>query len=111
MNLSAQIAKHFREIHFGGNWTCSNLKDNMANVTWQQAITPVQNLKICRTLESLTNTPTYYYLHNYLRYKEDDLTSACPGCGNNWGLQSQLHERYDFKCDQCRLVSTLSSCS
>ena len=36
-----QIAKHFREIHFGENWTSSNLKDNLDKVTWQQATTQV----------------------------------------------------------------------
>lgn len=41
MNLIAQIAKHFREVHFGGNWTCSNLKDSLTDVTWQQATAQV----------------------------------------------------------------------
>jgi len=41
MNVSAQIAKHFREVHFGGNWTWSNLKDNLKDVTWQQATAKV----------------------------------------------------------------------
>ena len=36
MNLPFQIAKHFREVYFGGNWTSSNLKDNLADVDWQQ---------------------------------------------------------------------------
>lgn len=57
MNLTAQIAKHFREVHFGGNWTCSNLKDNMANVDWHQAITPVQNLN---TIAALVYHVNYY---------------------------------------------------
>lgn len=57
MNLTAQIAKHFREVHFGGNWTCSNLKDNMADVTWQEAITPVQNLN---TIAALVYHVNYY---------------------------------------------------
>ncbi len=35
MDLTAQIAKHFMAIHFGGNWTSSNLKENLADVTWQ----------------------------------------------------------------------------
>jgi hypothetical protein len=41
MNLSKQIAKHFRDVYFGGNWTVSSLKDNLADVTWQQATTQV----------------------------------------------------------------------
>ena len=57
MNLSKQLAKHFREIHFGGNWTCSNLKDQLADVTWQQAITPVHSFN---TIATLTYHVTYY---------------------------------------------------
>ncbi len=50
MNLTGQIAKHFREIHFGGNWTSSNLKDNLADVTWQQATTQVYSLNTIAAL-------------------------------------------------------------
>ncbi|MCE3259755.1 MAG: hypothetical protein K0S12_1396 [Bacteroidetes bacterium] len=50
MNTSAQIAKHFREVYFGGNWTCSNVKDNLANITWQQATTKVQSFNTIATL-------------------------------------------------------------
>ncbi len=41
MNIPAQIAKNLREVHFGGNWTAVNLKDQLADVTWEQATTPV----------------------------------------------------------------------
>ncbi len=50
MNLTAQIAKHFREVHFGGNWTASNLKDHLADVTWQQATTQVYSINPIATL-------------------------------------------------------------
>lgn len=50
MNVSAQLAKHFREVFFGGNWTCSNLKDNLADVTWQQATTQVHDINTIATL-------------------------------------------------------------
>ena len=50
MNLSAQIAKHFREVHFGGNWTSVNLKQTLEGVDWQQAITTVHNLNSIATL-------------------------------------------------------------
>ena len=39
MTSIKQIAKHFRDVHFGDNWTAVNLKDTIANVTWQQATT------------------------------------------------------------------------
>ena len=50
MNLTAQIAKHFREVCFGGNWTSSNLKDNLADVSWQQATTQVYSFNTIATL-------------------------------------------------------------
>jgi len=50
MNLTAQIAKHFREVHFGGNWTSSNLKEHLADVTWQQATTQVYSINPIATL-------------------------------------------------------------
>lgn len=57
MNINKQIAKHFREVFFGGNWTCSNLKDQLNEVTWQQAITKVYSLN---TIATLTNHIHYY---------------------------------------------------
>ncbi len=57
MNLPSQIAKNFREVYFGGNWTSSNLKDNLADVTWQQATTQVYNLN---TIAILVFHISYY---------------------------------------------------
>jgi uncharacterized damage-inducible protein DinB len=50
MSLNKQLAKHFRDIHFGGNWTCSNLRDNLADVTWQEATTKVYDFNTIATL-------------------------------------------------------------
>lgn len=50
MQLTAQIAKHFRDVHFGGNWTASNLKDQLAGVNWQQATTKVHSFNTIATL-------------------------------------------------------------
>ena len=44
MNLPSQIAKHFREVHFGGNWTSVNLKDSLEGITWRQANTKLDSL-------------------------------------------------------------------
>jgi hypothetical protein len=66
MNPSKQIAKHFRDLHYGGNWTCSNLKDNLANVTWQQAITQVHSFNTIATLVFHTN----YFVEAVLKVLE-----------------------------------------
>ena len=50
MNLTAQIAKHFRDVHFGGNWTSVNLKETLADVNWQQATTKIYSLNTIATL-------------------------------------------------------------
>ncbi|WP_375434357.1 hypothetical protein [uncultured Hymenobacter sp.] len=57
MNLSEQIAKQFREVYFGGNWTAVNLKESLANVTWQQATTKVHSFN---TIAALVYHTTYY---------------------------------------------------
>lgn len=49
-NLTTYLAKHLRDVHFGGNWTWVNLKDTLSDVTWQQATTPVKDLNTIATL-------------------------------------------------------------
>jgi uncharacterized damage-inducible protein DinB len=50
MNTSAQIAKLIRAVYFGGNWCDVNLKDSLADVTWQQAKTKVFSFNTIGTL-------------------------------------------------------------
>lgn len=66
MNLAEQIAKHFREIHFGGNWTSSNLKDNLETLTWQQATRQVYSFNTIVTLVYHMN----YYVSAVLKVLE-----------------------------------------
>ncbi len=57
MTLIKQIAKHFREVYFGGNWTSVNLEDTLSDVTWEEATTKVHNLN---TIVSLVFHINYY---------------------------------------------------
>lgn len=50
MNITKQIAKHFREVHFGGNWTVSCFKDQLADVNWQEATRKVNGLNTVAVL-------------------------------------------------------------
>lgn len=50
MNLPIEIANHLRQVYFGGNWTCVNLKDTLAGVTWEQATTKVYSFNAIATL-------------------------------------------------------------
>jgi len=38
MTTTSGIARHFREVHFGGNWTWANVRDNLQDVTWEEAL-------------------------------------------------------------------------
>lgn len=58
MTSVQQIARHFREVYFGGNWTAVNLKDVLGEVTWQQAITQVDHLNSIAAL--------VFHIHYYL---------------------------------------------
>jgi hypothetical protein len=57
MNLNRQIAKHLRDVHFGGNWTVSNMKEHVAGLTWQQATTKVHTFN---TIAALVYHTGYY---------------------------------------------------
>jgi hypothetical protein len=72
MNLSAQLAKHFREVYFGGNWTVSSLKEHLCDVTWQQATTEVHSLNTIATLVYHIN----YYVHETLKVLQGNALQA-----------------------------------
>lgn len=37
MSTLLAIARYFRRVHLGGNWTCVKLHDTMKGVNWQLA--------------------------------------------------------------------------
>lgn len=57
MNTPSQIAKHFRDVLFGGNWTSVNLKETLADISWQQATTKVYSFN---TIAILVYHMNYY---------------------------------------------------
>src|SRR5580704_4403758 len=57
MNLTSQIARQFRDVHFGGNWTTSNLKEHLADTNWQQATTKIYSFN---TIANLVFHMNYY---------------------------------------------------
>lgn len=50
MSIPKQIADQFRKVHFGGNWTGSCLKEQLTNLTWEQATTKVYSFNTIATL-------------------------------------------------------------
>lgn len=57
MSLNQQIAKHFTDVFFGGNWTTSNLRENLHDVTWEQATTKIHSF---HTIAELVYHINYY---------------------------------------------------
>lgn len=57
MTLSKQIAKNFRDVFFGGNWTAVNLKDTLQGVTRDQAVAKIYDLN---TIAMLVFHINYY---------------------------------------------------
>lgn len=78
MSLTTQIAKHIRDIHFGENWTSSNFKDNLADVTWQQATKQVYGFNTIAALVYHTN----YFVSAVLKVLHGDTLDA--------------HDKYSF---------------
>lgn len=81
MNVPAQIAKHLREIHFGKNWTWSNMKEHLSDVTWQQATQQVYSFN---TIAVLTYHVNYYVdvamkvLEGHPLEGKDEISFNCP---------------------------------
>lgn len=78
MPLPAHSAKHFRDVHFGGNWTVSSLKEVLQNVTWQQATTKIQSLNTIAALVFHIN----YFTEALIRVLENEPINA--------------HDKYSF---------------
>jgi uncharacterized damage-inducible protein DinB len=55
--VTQQIAKHLRDVHFGGNWTTVNLRDSVSKLSWQQATARVAAFN---TIATLVYHATYY---------------------------------------------------
>ena len=72
MKLTEQIAKHFREIHFGGNWTSVNLEESLADVNWQQATTKIYSFNTIAALVYHTN----YYVSAVLEVLQGEPLNA-----------------------------------
>lgn len=78
MSLILQIAKHFREVYFGKNWTWVNMKETLADVTWQQATEKVHSLNTIAALVFHTN----YFVSAVLKVLQGDPLDA--------------HDKYSF---------------
>ena len=56
--------------------------------------------EICAAMASKKGRPFYYYLMQNKTEKE-----LCPDCGGEWKLETASHEFYQFRCNNCFLLS------
>jgi hypothetical protein len=66
MKSSQQLAKHLRDVHFGGNWTVSNLKNQVSDISWKEATCKIDSLNTIATLVFHCN----YFIEVALRVLE-----------------------------------------
>ena len=66
------LAQHFRAAYFGGNWTERDLRGLLTNVSWQQAVTPAQDLNTIAVLVF----HIHYYTKAQLRVLEGGALAA-----------------------------------
>jgi len=66
-------------------------------------------INLCKRIQYVTKVPTYYYLYRVAGTSlESEQQRKCPSCGGEWRLEKPLFDIFDFKCDQCQLVSNIS---
>jgi|SRR5688572_7534473 len=78
MNTSTQLAMHIRQVHFGGNWTVSNLKDNLAGISREQAV---------QKIHSFNSIAALVFHINYFTRAANDVLQGKP---------LQAHDKYSF---------------
>ncbi len=68
-----------------------------------------QGRAVCIEIEKKTGKPAYYYLHRYNGISEKtERQRKCPSCKSDWLLKKPLHKIFDFRCNQCRLLSNIA---
>jgi hypothetical protein len=63
MTTPQLLARHLRDVHFGGNWTSVNLKEQLSDVTFQEAVTQIHSFN---SILKLTYH-IHYYVHTQLQ--------------------------------------------
>lgn len=88
----------------GERWAQNQLQNHNSELS-------KQGMASCQKIEKVTGLPTYYFLFNYRAWgQKKDRERKCPNCGGEWLLKKKTFNNfYALKCDNCRLISELSS--
>ncbi len=69
----------------------------------------VQGKSIAEKIQRQIGFPVYRYIYRVGGESlEQEQSRQCPSCGGDWKLESPMFELFDFKCDNCLLVSNIS---
>lgn len=98
MNLPQQIATHIRDIHFGNNWTDSDMKMVLSDVTWQEAM---DSSLPCNSIALLVFHTNFYLriVHkrinrDYTKFKHED-SLEMPNIASEADWQALLQQTWD----------------
>lgn len=68
-----------------------------------------QGRSLAKHLAQQNNAKVYYALYSGSSTNcAAEATKLCPGCNGHWRLQQPLAQLFDFKCDNCNLVSNIA---
>ncbi|MDE3272373.1 Zn-ribbon-containing protein [Pseudoalteromonas sp. G4] len=68
-----------------------------------------RGMDLSKRIRYLTKKPVYYYLYRVGGLsKEQELSRKCPKCHGDWRLDEPWFGLFDFRCDDCELVSNIS---
>jgi DinB superfamily len=98
MDISKQLARHIREIHFGKNWTWSDMQEALKDVTWEEATN--QSLS-CNTIALLVFHMNFYLkivqeriLGREVKFRQED-SFAAPAISSEADWQQLLQKTWD----------------
>ncbi len=100
--------EHIKGIWFSGyghdKWSLKQLQNHDSELN-------TEGTACCKTIEKITGKPAYNFLFNDRAWgRKKDRERKCPSCGGEWLIDgSTFNHYYAFKCDNCRLMSNLSS--
>jgi hypothetical protein len=72
MSITKQLAKHLRDVHFGGNWTVSSMKEHLSDVSWEEATRKIHSFNPIATLTFHVN----YYVEVFLKKERGETLNA-----------------------------------
>jgi uncharacterized damage-inducible protein DinB len=110
MNIPQQLAKHFRDVHFGGNWTTSNLRDQLKDLSWEEAVKKIDGFN---SILALVFHMSYYapLLANVLRGNplegHDKFSWQTPEIKSQEEWENLLHKIWEEAETTAKLIEVL----